>query len=82
MNELLKDELYSREIGGPSFVQEKKYISKIYEIITHNKVTTNQSTGEREEHILHLIEDGVSSEEKIMIALKEGRDNNHCDTIG
>ena len=35
------------------------------EIITYNKVTTNQRTGEREERVLYLIEDGVSFEDEI-----------------
>ena len=50
----------------------KIYIfSKLDEIITHNMVTRNQNTGEREEQVLHLVEYGVSSEEDIMIVLEE-----------
>ena len=43
----LKDELNARYIGGLVFLQEKLIISKLDEIITHNKVTTNQITCER-----------------------------------
>ena len=56
MKGVLKDYLDAREIGGPGFVQENIYISSINEIITHIKVTTNQSTSEREEQVLHLVE--------------------------
>ena len=45
---VLKDELYAIDIGGPVFVQANLFFSKLDEIIAHNKVTTNQSTGERE----------------------------------
>ena len=55
MKGLLKDELNARYIGGTSFVQANPFLSKIDEIITHNKVTTNNSTGEREEQVLHLV---------------------------
>ena len=57
----------------------RKYnFSKLDEIITHNKVTKNQSTGEREDQFLHLVEDGVSSEDGILIALIEEIDNLSC----
>ena len=45
-------------------------------------VTTNQSTGEREEQVSHLVEDKVYSEDDILIVLKEERDNYSCGTIG
>ena len=69
MKGVLKDKLYAIDIGSPGIVQANLIISKIDEIITHNKVTTNQTTGEREEQVLHLVEDGVSSEENITIVL-------------
>ena len=49
MKGLLKDTINARDIGGPVLVQKHLILSKLDEIITHNKVTTNQSTGEREE---------------------------------
>ena len=71
MKGLLKDEIYTRDIRGPGFVQENLFFSKLDEIITHNKVTKKQSTGEREEQVLHLVEDVFSSEDDIMIVLEE-----------
>ena len=56
---------------------KKYFFSKLDEIITHNKVTTNQSTGEREDQVLHLLEDVLSSEENIMIVLREVRYDNY-----
>ena len=41
-----------------------------------------QSTGKKEEHVLHLVENGVSSEDEIMIFLEEERDNYYCGAIG
>ena len=70
MKGLLKDTINARDIGGPVFVQKHLILSKLDEIITHNKVTTNQSTGEREEWVLHLVEEGVSSEDDIMTVLR------------
>ena len=61
---------------------KKYFFSKLDEIITHNKVTTNQSTGEREERVLNLVKDRVSSEGDILIVLEEERDNDYCDAIG
>ena len=78
MKGVLKDEIDAREIGGPGFVQENIIFSKIDEIIPHNTITTNQSTGEREEQVLHIVEYGVSSEEDIMIVLEEEEYNNYC----
>ena len=46
----------AREIGGLSFVQANLILSKLDEIVTHNEITTNQSTVEREYQFLHLIE--------------------------
>ena len=48
MKGVLKDKLYAIDIGSPGIVQANLIISKIDEIITHNKVTTNQITCERE----------------------------------
>ena len=56
-------------------------MSKLDEIITHNKIK-NQSTGEREYQVLHLVEYRVSSEEDILILLEEERDNCYCGAIG
>ena len=67
----MKYELNIRDIGGPGFVQENLIFSKLDELITQNKVTTNQSTGEREERFLHLVEYVVSSEDDILIILEE-----------
>ena len=78
MKVILKDEIDSRDIGGPGFVQANIILSNLYEIITHDKTTTNQSTGEREEQVLHLVEYGVSSEDDIMIVLEEEEYNNYC----
>ena len=75
MKGVLKVEINSRDIGGRGFVQENIILSKLDEIITHNKVTTNQSTGESKQKVLHLVEDKVSSEEEIMIVLEEERYN-------
>ena len=50
---------------------EKYFFSKLDEIITHNKVTKNQSTGERKDQVLHLVEDGIYSKDDILITLKE-----------
>ena len=66
---LLKDNIDAREIVGMGFVQAKLIFSKLDEIITHNKVTTKQSTGERGDCVLHIVEYGVSSEEEIIIDL-------------
>ena len=66
---LLKDNLDAREIGGLVFVQAKLIFSKLDEIITHNNVTTNQSTGERGDCVLHIVEYRVSSEDEILIDL-------------
>ena len=41
MKGLLKDELDTREIGGMVFIQENLILSKLDEIISQNKVTTN-----------------------------------------
>ena len=82
MRGVLKDELDDREIGMPGFVQENLIQSNIDEIINHNKVITNQSTGEREDQVLHLLEDVLSSEDDIVIVLREVRDNNYCGAIG
>ena len=65
-----------------SFLTHKYIFSNLDEIITHDKVTTNQNTGEREEQVLHLVEYGVSSEDDIMIVIKEERDNYYCGAIG
>ena len=75
MKGVLKVEINSRDIGGQGFVQENIILSKLDEIITHNEVTTNQSTGDSEQKVLHIVEDKVSSEEEIMIVLEEERDN-------
>ena len=64
------------------FFQENLNFPKLYEIITHNKVTTNQSTGEGEEQFLHLVEYIVSSEDDILIFLEEERYNYYCGEIG
>ena len=82
MKVLLKDELNTRENGGTGFVQENIILSKLDEIITLNKVTTNQSTGESEEKVLHLVEYRVSSEDDMMIILKGEIDNDYCRAIG
>ena len=71
MKGVLKDDIDAREIGGPVFVQKNLIFSKLDKIINHNKVTSNHSNGEREEQVLHLVEYGVSSEEKIIIVLEE-----------
>ena len=63
MKGVLKYELITRDIGGRGFVQENIILSKLNEIITYNKFTTNQSSGEREEQVLHIVEDKVSSKE-------------------
>ena len=81
MKGVLKDKLDTREISGLGFVQEILIFSNLDEIITHNKVTTNQSTGKREEQVLHLSEDIVSSEDDILIVLEEERDNYYCSAI-
>ena len=47
MKVVLKDKLYAIDIGGPGLFQANLIIFKLDEIITHNKVTTNHSTGER-----------------------------------
>ena len=73
MKEVLKDKLGAREIGGPGFVQENLILSNLHEIITHKKVTTNQSTGEKERQVLHLVEDKFSSEDNILIVLRGKR---------
>ena len=78
MKVILNDDIDSREIGGPGFVQANIILSNLDEIITHDKVTTNQSTGEREGQVLHLVEYGVSSEDDIMIVLEEEEYNNYC----
>ena len=77
----MKDEINTIEICGQGFDQANLILSKLDEIIPHNKVTTNQSTGEREDQVLHLAEYKVSSDDKIMIALKEERDNDYCGAI-
>ena len=43
---------------------------------------TNQRTGEREERVLHLIKEGVCSEDNIMIVLEDGIDHDYCGAIG
>ena len=53
------------------FVQSILSLSKLDEIINHNKVTSNHITGEREEKVLHLVEDRVSSKYKIMIVTRK-----------
>ena len=75
MKGLLKDQLDAREIGGQGYVQSNLLVFKLNEIITQNKVTTNHSNGETEEKVLHIVEDGVSSEDNIMIVPEEERDN-------
>ena len=67
----MKYELNIRDIGGPGFVQVNIFFPKLDEIITYNNVTTNQSTRDREEKVLHLVEDKVSSEDIIIFALEE-----------
>ena len=67
MKRVLKYEPEVREISEPGFIQTNLILSKLDEIITHNKVTTNQSIFEREEHALHLIEYIVSSKNYILI---------------
>ena len=79
---VLKEKLNTRYIGEPGFVQGNLIFSKLDELITHNKVTTNQSTGEREERFLHLVEYVVSSEGEILILTKEKRGNDYCIEIG
>ena len=81
MKGILKDDIDAREIGGPGFVQANIILSNLDEIITHDKVTTNQSTGKMEDQFLHIVEDRVSSEEKIMIFLKEEIYNGYCGAI-
>ena len=81
MKGALKENINARDIDGLGFVQANLIFSKLDEIITHDKITTNQSTGEREDHILHLVEDRISFEDNITIALKEERDNDYCGTI-
>ena len=49
MKGVLIDELDARDIGGPVFFQENLILSKLDKSITKNKVTKNQSTGERKE---------------------------------
>ena len=71
MKGALKENIDSREIGGTDFSQKNIILSKLDEIITNNKVTINQITGEREEKFLHLVEYGVSSGENILIVFKE-----------
>ena len=82
MKVVLKDNPDPREISGAYFFQANLILSKLDEIITHNKVTTNQSTSEREEQVLHIVEDRVSSKDDIMIILKEERDDDYCGEIG
>ena len=82
MKGVLKDKLYAIDIGSPGIVQANLIISKLDEIITHNKVTTNQTTGEREDQVLHIIEDGFSSEENIMIFLEGDIYNDYCSATG
>ena len=82
MKRALKDEFNARDIDGPGFFQENLTLSNLDEIITQNKVTTNHSTGERDEQVLDPVEDGVSSEDKILIDLKEESDNDYYDAIG
>ena len=65
-----KYKLDDRDICVPGFVWGNLTLSKLDEIINHNKVTTNQSTGEREEKVLHFVEDGVYSKDDIVIALE------------
>ena len=62
--------------------QENIILYKLDKTTTHNNFTTNQSTGEREEQILHIVEDRVSSEEDIIIVLEEEIDNYYCGAIG
>ena len=71
MKGVLKDEINTREIGGPDFFQVNWILSNLDEIITQNKVTTNQSTGERWVQVLHLVEDVFSSEYDILVILKK-----------
>ena len=71
MKGLLKDEIDTREIGGIVFVQENIILSKFDEIISQNKITTNQGTGEREDKVLRLVEYRVSSEGDIVIVLEK-----------
>ena len=66
----LKYKLDDREICVPGFVRGNIFLSKLDEIINHNKFTANQSIGEREEQVLHFVEDGDYSEDDIMIALE------------
>ena len=47
MKGLLKDEIDAQDICGTGFVQENLILSKLDEIIIHNKVTSKQSIGER-----------------------------------
>ena len=65
MKGVLKDYLNVRNINGLGFVQSNLILSKLDEIINHNKVISNHISGEREEQLLHLVEDRVSSEEKL-----------------
>ena len=55
MKGVLKDKLNVIEINGLGFVKGDLILSKLDEIIIHNKVTSKQSIGEREEQILHLV---------------------------
>ena len=67
---------------GQVFIKANLIFPKLDEIITHNKVTTNQSIGEREEHALHLIEYIVSSAKNILIFFEKEIDNDYCSVIG
>ena len=82
MKGLLKDELNARENGGPGFARNNLILSKLDEIITYNKFTAYQSTGEKEERVLHLVKYGVYSDGGILIFLEEERDNDYCGAIG
>ena len=75
MKGVLEDDLYYRYIGGPGFVQANIIFPKLDEIISQNKVTKNQSKGEKEEQVLHLVEYWFSSEDSILIVLEEEIDN-------
>ena len=48
MKGVLKDKLNAVKINGLGFVQGNLILSKLDEIIIHNKVTKNQSTGKME----------------------------------
>ena len=58
MKGVWKDKLDARDISRTSCVQANIIFSKLDEIITHNKVKTNQITVEKKEQILHIVEDG------------------------